>query len=88
MKRLFVRPEFRDCGAGCALVNKVIAAARSLGYARMLLDTLPSMEKAQELYRSLGFREIPPYPQKPIPGALCFALDMSGKNRAPEADRS
>jgi ribosomal protein S18 acetylase RimI-like enzyme len=80
MKRLFVRPEFRDCGAGCALVNEVIAAARSVGYQRMLLDTLPSMQKAQELYRSLGFREIPPYPKQPIPGALCFELDLSVKS--------
>lgn len=79
MKRLFVRPEFRDCGAGCALVNEVIAAARAMGYQRMLLDTLPTMQKAQELYRSLGFREIPPYPKKPIPGALFFELDLAGK---------
>ena len=80
MKRLFVRPEFRDCGAGCALVNEVIKAARSMGYERMLLDTLPTMQKAQELYRSVGFREIPPYPKKPIPGALYFELDLVGKS--------
>ena len=79
MKRLYVRPEFRGCGAGCTLVNEVIAAARSLGYRRMLLDTLPSMQKAHDLYRSLGFREIAPYPKKPIPGALFFELDLSGK---------
>ncbi len=87
MKRLFVRPEFRDCGAGIALVNEIIVRARSLGYERMLLDTLPSMQKAQELYRSLGFREIPPYPKKPVPGALCFALDLSGRSEATRVGR-
>src|SRR5579863_8151394 len=61
MKRLYVRPEFRECGAGCALVNEVIAVARSSGYQKMLLDTLPSMLKAHDLYRSLGFREIAAY---------------------------
>lgn len=80
MKRLYVRPEFRGCGAGCALVNEVIAAARSLDYKRMLLDTLPSMQKAHDLYRSLGFREIAPYSKKPILGALFFELSLIGKN--------
>lgn len=82
MKRLYVRPEFRDCGAGCALVNEVIAAGRSLGYQKMLLDTLPSMLKAQELYRSLGFREIAAYSKKPIPGALFFELDLRESRNA------
>jgi GNAT superfamily N-acetyltransferase len=82
MKRLYVRPEFRGCGAGCALVNELIVAARSMGYRRMLLDTLPSMQKAQELYRSLGFHEIPPYRKKCVPGALCFELDLRGARAA------
>lgn len=78
MKRLYVRPEFRGSGAGRALVKDLIAIARSMGYERMLLDTLPSMRPAHELYRSLGFCEIPPYPKKPIPGALCFELGLGG----------
>jgi putative acetyltransferase len=76
MKRLYVRPAFRGSGAGRSLVRELIAAAQTMGYGRMLLDTLPSMQEAHALYRSLGFREIPPYPQKPIPGALCFELSL------------
>jgi ribosomal protein S18 acetylase RimI-like enzyme len=77
MKRLYVRPAFRGAGAGRELVNELIAEARSIGYRRMLLDTLPSMKEAHRLYRSLGFGEISPYQRNPIPGALFFDLPLS-----------
>jgi ribosomal protein S18 acetylase RimI-like enzyme len=76
MKRLYVRPEFRGKGAARNLVEGLIGEARSIGYRRMVLDTLPSMEAAHKLYRTLGFREIPPYPKNPIPGALFFELAL------------
>jgi putative acetyltransferase len=77
MKRLYVRPAVRGEGAGRKLVEALIAEARSVGYRRMVLDTLPSMQEAHKLYRALGFREIPPYPKKPIPGALFFEYSLS-----------
>jgi len=76
MKRLYVRPEFRGKGAARRLVEELITEAGSIGYHRMVLDTLPSMEAAHKLYRTLGFREIPPYPRNPIPGALFFELAL------------
>ena len=76
MKRLFVRPEFRGQGAARSLVEGLIVEARSIRYQRMVLDTLPSMEAAHKLYRTLGFREIPPYMKNPIPGALFFELKL------------
>ena len=76
MKRLYVRPAFRGKGAGEGLVKELIAEARSIGYQRMLLDTLPSMKEAHKLYRTLGFREIPSYQKNPIPGALFFELAL------------
>jgi len=74
MKRLYVRPEFRGKGAARELVEALIAEARSAGYKRMLLDTLPSMGEAHRLYRTIGFRAIPAYQKNTIPGALFFEL--------------
>ena len=74
MKRLYVRPAFRGKGAGRELVGSLISEARSIGYKRLLLDTLPSMKESHRLYRTLGFREISAYQKNPIPGALFFEL--------------
>jgi ribosomal protein S18 acetylase RimI-like enzyme len=76
MKRLFVRPAFRDRNVGRYLAEAVIAAARESGYRRMRLDSLPSLVRAIALYESLGFKRIRPYYENPVAGAVFMEFDL------------
>ena len=58
MKRLYVRPAFRHSSLGTNMAKMVVEDAREFGYKTLLLDSLPSMENAKELYTNLGFKKL------------------------------
>ena len=86
MKRLYVRPEFRGRALGRTLAEKLIAEARTIGYARMRLDTVPGkMDDAIALYRRMGFKTIAPYYSSPVEHTLFMELDLGSSSAAERA---
>src|SRR2546429_9412174 len=77
MKRLYLRPQFRGKGLGRILAERIMTEARQIGYSLMRLDTVePVMKDAVVMYRKLGFKEIAPYRENPIAGAMYMELEL------------
>ena len=76
MKRLYVRPKFRGKQIGEQLIEKIIKAAKEIGYSYMLLDTLPFLKGAIYLYKKYGFYEIASYNNSPMDTSIYMKLDL------------
>jgi carbonic anhydrase len=76
MKRLYVEPDARGKGVGRELALAAIKAAKTLGYRKIMLDTVPAMRIAVKLYRELGFKEAPAYTPTPVEGTMFLTLDL------------
>lgn len=76
MKRLYVRPAWRNLGLGRRLAEVTLDNARMAGYSCVLLDTLDGMETARAMYHELGFEEIPPYYFNPNEGAHYLKVNL------------
>jgi GNAT superfamily N-acetyltransferase len=75
MKRLYVKPQFRNLKIGKALTKEIIRRAKAMDYERMWLDFV-APRPAEALYLSLGFREIEPYEDIPFGGVVFMELKM------------
>lgn len=76
MKRLYVKPEFRNKGIAKRLVEKIISDAKEIGYSNMLLDTLPFLQTAIKMYNKMGFYEIECYNNSPMDNTIYLKLDL------------
>jgi putative acetyltransferase len=57
--KMYLLKESRGKGLGKLLINKSIAFAKEQGFTKMYLETLPELESAVHVYRSLGFHSLP-----------------------------
>lgn len=72
IKRLYVKTEARGQGIAACLLELILQEAKLIGYKRVILDTLSSLQAAVRLYQRFGFHEIPPYYHNPLPDVLYF----------------
>lgn len=76
MKRLYVKPEYRNYGIGLALGEEVIRRARESGFCEMVLDTAKPLMAAIALYKKLGFEETEAYYYNPMDDVLYFRKEI------------
>lgn len=76
LKRLYVRPQFRGKKMGERLLDVILQDAKEIGYKAMLLDTLPFLKTAIEMYQRRGFYEIPCYNDSPIDTTIYMKIDL------------
>ncbi|MEA4870062.1 MAG: GNAT family N-acetyltransferase [Christensenella sp.] len=76
MKRLFVRPDYRNLHLGRMLAERIIQDAAAAEYRFLVLDTLSTMDRAKSLYRALGFVEIAPYYSSPVAETTFLSLSL------------
>lgn len=76
LKRLYVAPAYRGQGLSRRMIELLMDAARTLGYRRMVLDTLDRLTAANRLYASAGFAPVPAYYPNPLPGVRYLGREL------------
>ncbi len=79
IKRLYLKPNYRGLGLGMLLTKKIISYSKERKYVKAYLDTTSKMKKAISIYKSLGFVEISPYYNNPLPDVIFFELNLENK---------
>lgn len=76
-KRVYVRSDYRGKEFGHPFVRALLDRARGLGYARLRVDTLPTMAAAIEFYQEMGFHPIPAFWPHPVANSLFFECTIT-----------
>ena len=58
LRKMYFLPQARGLGAGTAMMQRCLDAARERGFVRCYLETLTGMDAAMRLYERSGFRRI------------------------------
>jgi putative acetyltransferase len=58
LRKMYFLPQLRGRGAGRAIMQRCLQAARELGFGRCYLETLTGMDTAQALYAKSGFQPL------------------------------
>lgn len=62
LQKMYFLPEARGRGIGAEMMTKCLAFAKSAGFEKVYLETLPYMEHARKLYTRSGFQSL----EKPL----------------------
>jgi putative acetyltransferase len=54
--KMYLLPEARGKGLGRSLIEKSIAAAQSLGYNHIYLESMPELKQALKMYEKFGWK--------------------------------
>jgi putative acetyltransferase len=77
IKRMYVRDEFRGCGFGRRILDRLAQRARANGIVLLRLETGIDQVEAIGLYESIGFRHCPPFgPYRDDPLSPCYELRL------------
>ncbi|RUL72949.1 GNAT family N-acetyltransferase [Dyella choica] len=71
LRKMYFLPEARGIGAGPAMLQHCLDAARGFGFRRCYIETLTGMDAAQSLYRKHGFTQL----CEPLGGTGHFGCD-------------
>ncbi len=58
LRKMYFLPQARGHGAGAAMMQRCLQAARDAGFRQCYLETLSGMDAAMKLYERSGFRRI------------------------------
>ena len=58
LRKMYFLPQARGLGAGAAMMDRCLQAARGFGFRQCYIETLTGMDAAMRLYERSGFRRI------------------------------
>ncbi len=78
LRKMYFAPSLRGLGLGNFILTRMIEQARSLGFARLTLETSSVLKAANHLYAKYGFRPVEKT-HLPERADSAYSLDLSPK---------